>query len=123
MAEVDEIRNGHIERVEQKDRVVGKGSIVHYMLSEHEFETLGNNRDYEKYLSFMSMCIGLIIPSIINLFNNAPILSPLGVINLCVISGSLVGLLFSYLEYHSKRKKCNLIYNRLKDQAELIEKG
>lgn len=47
MAEVDEIRNGHIERVEQKDRVVGKGSIVHYMLSEHEFETLGNNRDYE----------------------------------------------------------------------------
>lgn len=123
MAEVDEIRNGHIERVEQKDRVVGTGSIFHYMLSEHEFETLGENRDYAKYLSLLTLCAGFIVPSMINLFNDTPILSPFGVINLCVISGSVVGGILSFLEYRSKRKKCNLIYNRLKDRAKLIERG
>lgn len=120
MAKVDEIRNGGIERVSQKERLIGNGSILQYVLSEHEFETLGEFKENAIYLSLGTMCVGLFIPSVVNLFNCKPLLSAYGFINMAIAVAALVGGVFSFIEYRRRLKKCNPIYKRLKDKAATI---
>ena len=119
MAEVDEIRNGEIERKAQKEHLIGNDSIVTYVLSEHEFETLGEYKDIAIHLAIGTTCVGLFFPSILNLFINPSTLL-FKFVNFGLAIGSLVGSLYSLLNCRRKIKRYVTVYDQLKEKAKEI---
>ncbi len=120
MAEIDEIRDGEIKRVPQKEHLIGNGSIIQYVLSEHEFETLGEYKDFTIHFSIFTMCCGICISSFVNWLSIDDRYSSGWLVNLIFFIGSLVGIAYSSCMWVSKYKKCGPIYNRLKEKGRRI---
>lgn len=120
MAEVDEIRNGEIERVPQREHLIGNGTIKQYVLSEHEFEILGEYKEISIHLSICAMCVGLFFPSFINLFNNDRELTNFWIANFgAMILGFGGGIYSAYLCF-SRMKKFVPVYKRLKEKGDQL---
>ena len=119
MDEVTKLVNGEITRQRQEEITIGDGQIVKYLLSEHQFESLGENNDYGIYLGVYTLCLGIIIPMVVDLFSNdsltIKVLIQSSVIALCIGVG-----VFSYLEYRKKKRKSQTTYSRLKEEARII---
>lgn len=119
MDEVTKLVNGEITRQKQEEITVGDGQIVKYLLSEHQFETLGENNEYSSYLGTWTLCLGIIIPMSVEVFSSESLtvkmLIQSCVITLCIGVGAI-----SYFEYRKKRRKAQTTYSRLKEEARII---
>lgn len=122
MNEVTRIVDGEITTQKQTEVTVGDGQIVTYLLSEHQFETLGKNDNYNNYLGICTFCFGITIPEIIDLFSvnwDEPITIGL-LIKCCICTLCFgIGILTAAICY---KKKSNLqtTYHRLKQEARTI---
>jgi hypothetical protein len=123
MNEVTKIVDGEARKRKQETVTVGDGSIVNYLLSEHQFETLGENSNYERFLGIWTFCLGIAIPILLDIFPLEEVITTkvfmkFGVFMLCL------GVGFSnYCEYRKKKSKYKTTYTRLKEEARIITKG
>lgn len=120
MDEVTKLVDGELKQRKQETVTIGDGKIVRYLLSEHQFETLGENNDYDKYLGILTLCLGIIIPMAVDLFPWENEIKIGTLVRCCVIAACLGVSVFSYIIYRDKKRKSGTTYSRLKEEARII---
>lgn len=121
MAETDQIINGNIERRPQQEHIVGNDHIITYVLTEHEFETLGEYKDTSVFVSAATMCMGLFVPSLVNLFDTSNGINGLWIANLVIMVVGFLGAGCSIAICVWRMRKYGPVYDRLKEEAKVIQ--
>ena len=118
MSKVTKIVDGNLANREQKEIIVGNGSIVTYILSEHQFEELGKNKDYIKYQSRCVFCLGIIIPLTIDILTwEGTIYCRAFILKSVVVLAFTIVLILSFYDYVKGQRAAKSIYDSLKAQA------
>ena len=122
MATVHKVVNGDIKRRRQKIVNIGDDTIVTYQLSEHQFETLNDYGDYNKYLACVTFCLGIIIPTAFDLIPWPEIITiKLLVQCLAIAVASGISIVCAII-WRGRKAKYLTTYIQLKQQSEQIQK-
>lgn len=121
MAEVSKLVDGQLTTRQQTEVTVGDGEIIKYLLSEHQFETLGKNGKFDSYLSVCTFCLGVVISIVVDLFSaNWNVISVGLLIKCCVFALCLGVGAFAIIIYCNIKRNYRTTYDRLKEEAQII---